>query len=195
MNTNFRVIGLTRPSLQLQRQTLYTTRPSELSKVTLVKLYYSFVYPYPKYGTIAWGNSRKALLQKVQVAQNKILRIINFKSLKDRVKMSTLYKDMKILQVKDIFEIEVAKFMHSFHHDNLPCIFDSYYESVATQHNHNARSIANKNYYLQRMHSQSGQSALNYVGVTIWNKILLHVKLHSKYLLSKQLKNILISKY
>ena len=109
--------------------------------------------------------------------------------------MSTLYKDMKILQVKDIFEIEVAKFMHSFHHGNLPCIFDSYYTSVATQHNHNTRSIADKNYYLQRMHSQSGQSALNYVGVTIWNKIPLHVKLHSKYLFSKQLKNIFISKY
>ena len=145
-----------------------------VSKVTLLKLYYSFVYPYLKYGIIAWGNSRKTLLQKVQVAQNKILRIINFKCLKDRVKMSTLYKDMKILQVKDIFEIEVAKSMHSFHHGNLPCIFDSYYTSVATQHNHNTRSIANKNYYLQRMHSQSGQSALNYVGVTIWNKIPLH---------------------
>ena len=80
--------------------------------------------------------------------------------------MSTLYKDIKILQVKDNFEIEVAKFMHSFHHGNLQCVFDSYYKSVATQHSHNTRSIADKNYYLQRMHSQSGQSAINYVGVT-----------------------------
>ena len=74
--------------------------------------------------------------------------------------------------------------MHSFHYGILPCIFDSYYTSVATQHNHNTRSIADKNYYLQRMHSQSEQSASNYVGVTIWNKIPLHVKLHSKYSLS-----------
>ena len=85
--------------------------------------------------------------------------------------MSNLYKDMKILQVKDIFETEVAKFMHSFYHSNLPCIFDSYYKSVATQHNHNTRSIVKKNYYLQRMHSQSGQSTINYVGATIWNKL------------------------
>ena len=58
--------------------------------------------------------------------------------------MSILFKDMKILQVKDVFEIEVAKFMHSFHHGNLPYIFDSYYKSVATQPNHNTRSIAKK---------------------------------------------------
>ena len=109
--------------------------------------------------------------------------------------MTTLCKDMKILQVTDISEIEVAKFMHLFHQGNLPCIFDSCNKSVTTQHNYNARFNANKNYYLQRMHSQSGQSALNYVGVTMWNKITLHVKLHSKYLFSKQLKNILISKY
>ena len=166
-----------------------------MSKVTLVKLHYSFVYPYLKYGIIAWGKSGKTFLQKVQVTQNKILRIINFKCLKDLVKMSTLYKHLEILQIKDIFEIEVAKFMHSFHHGNLPCIFDSYYKSVATQHNHNTRSIVNKNYYLQRMHSRSGQSVLNNVGVTIWNKIVLHVKLLSKHLFSEQLKNILISKY
>ena len=118
-----------------------------------------------------------------------------YSPLKDRVKMSTLHKDMKILQVKDIFENEVVKFMHSFHYGNLPCIFDSHYKSLATQHNHNTRFITNKNYCLQRMHSQSGQSALNCVGVTIWNKIPLHVKLLSKHLFSKQLKNILISKY
>ena len=135
------------------------------------------------------------MLQKVQATQNKILRIINFKCLKDRVKISTSYKVMKILQVKDIFEIEVAEFMHLFHHGNLPCIFDSYYKSVATQHNHNTRSNANKNYYLQRMHSQSGQCTINYVGVTIWNKIPLSVKLHSKHLFSTQLKNIFIRKY
>ena len=45
------------------------------------------------------------------IAQNKILRIINFKCSKDRVKMSTLFKDMKILQVKDIFEIEMANWL------------------------------------------------------------------------------------
>ena len=49
-----------------------------VSKVTLLKLYYSFVYPYLKYGIIAWGNSRKTLLQKVQVAQNKILKNYQF---------------------------------------------------------------------------------------------------------------------
>ena len=112
-----------------------------VSKVTLMKLYHSFVYSYLKYGILAWGDSRKTLLQKVQVTQNKILGIINFRCLKDRVKMSTLYKDMKILQVKDIFKIEVTKFMHSFHHSNLPCVFDSYYKSVATQHNHNTIKV------------------------------------------------------
>ena len=59
--------------------------------------------------------------------------------------------------------------------------------SYLNNRNHNTRSIANKNYYLQRMHSQSGQPVLNYVGVTIWNKIPFHVKLHSKHLFSKQL--------
>ena len=46
--------------------------------------------------------------------QNNIIRIMNFNSVKDRVNMSLLYKSMKILKVKDIYELEITKFMHSY---------------------------------------------------------------------------------
>ena len=52
---------------------------------------------------------------------------------------------MKILQIQDIYELEMAKFMHSFHHKRLPSVLDDYFKYLSLQHHHITRSIFNKN--------------------------------------------------
>ena len=74
-----------------------------VNKKTLVKLYYSFAYSHLKYGILAWGTAANNLLQKVQVVQNRIIRIMEFKSLADCVPMNTLYKSLNILRLKRYF--------------------------------------------------------------------------------------------
>ena len=39
---------------------------------------------------------------------------MNFKRLNDKVKICTQYETINILKVKSVYELEVAKFMHSF---------------------------------------------------------------------------------
>ena len=110
-----------------------------VDKKMMVQLYYSFVYPYLKYGIVAWGNINKKLTNKVEVLRTKILRINNFKSLEDHTKMFTLCKSMHILQIKDIFELEMAKFMYAYHNDKLPSNFDGSFNPVQNQHNYGTR--------------------------------------------------------
>ena len=45
---------------------------------------------------------------------------MNFKCLKDHVEMSTLYKPMNILIINDNYELEVAKFIHSYNQKRFP---------------------------------------------------------------------------
>ena len=70
---------------------------------------------------------------------------------KDCVKVSTVHKSLNILQIADIYDLEIAKIMHSFYHNDLPKVFDNYFKSANTHHTHNTRSITHKNYYLQKM--------------------------------------------
>ena len=142
-----------------------------VKKKTPVKLYYSFAYSHLKYGILAWGTAANNLLQKVQVVQNRIIRIMEFKSLADCVPMNILYKSFNILRLKDIFELEIAKFMHSFYHKKIPENFNSYFRTASQQHTHLTRSITNKNYFLKRVNTKYGQSSFNFYGVKIWNKI------------------------
>ena len=81
-------------------------------KTTLINLYYSFVYPHIKYAIVALGGTNSILTHQLQIIQNKIVRFMNFKCLKDHVEMTTLYKSMNILKISDIYELEKAKFIH-----------------------------------------------------------------------------------
>ena len=127
--------------------------------------------------------------------QNKIIRIMNFKQLKDKVQMCTLYKSMNILLINDIFELEVARFMHSFYHRMLPENFDNYFKSGSTQHSYNTRSITSEGYYLERVVTKSGQLSCIYAGVKIWNKIPLDIKKLSKRSFCRYIKRSLIAEY
>ena len=62
-----------------------------VNKQTLTKLYYGFAYPHIKYGIVSWGSACQTYLEKIQVMQNNIIRIINFKFVKDRVNLCLFY--------------------------------------------------------------------------------------------------------
>jgi len=92
--------------------------------------------------------------------QNNILRIKNFKFIRDKVKLCTLYKSIKILKVKDIYELEIAMPMHSFHNNLLPENFENYFQSSSNYHDHYTRSIAKNNFYLKRTNTRCGKQFL-----------------------------------
>ena len=63
--------------------------------------------------------------------------------------MCTLYRSMHILQFKDIFELEIAKFTYAYHNDKPPSNFDGIFNPVQNQHNYGTRSIAKKIFMCQ----------------------------------------------
>ena len=131
-----------------------------MNKKVLVKLYYSFAYSHLKYRILAWGTATNNLLQKIQEVQNKIIRVMDFKSFTDCIPMNTLYKSLNILRVEDIFKLEIAKLMHLFYHNKLPENFNFYVRTASHQHTHSTRSITNKNYFLKRVNIKYGNFLL-----------------------------------
>ena len=102
---------------------------------------------------------------------------------------------MKILKVKDIYEIEIAKFMHSYHHCKLPENFNTHFKNASNHHKYNIRSIVNDNYYVERANTRKGQRSCSYTAVKIWNTLLPTIKQLTKYSFSKHVKKSLITNY
>ena len=97
---------------------LYKCKPYFSSKILRI-LYYSLFYPHIKYGIVTWGFTYKSYLKRLKVIQNKaIYAITKTKSYKQ--KLAPLYHKLKILPIRQLYKIEIAKFIHKLSTSSLP---------------------------------------------------------------------------
>ena len=54
-------------------------------------------------------------------------------------KNNTLYHELELLKVKDMYHLEMAKFINSFQHNELPNRCNQYFTSIKPVHKYNTR--------------------------------------------------------
>ena len=138
-------------------------------KQILISVYYSLVYPHLCYGVIVWGSTCNYLLNRLQVLQNKCLRVIEGWQIKQRIK--PLYEKHDFLNINQIHFFGVAKFMYYCVHRLQPAIFDDYFKSVTTVSRHRLRSVNDDKLYLPFFKNKSSQNSIKFKGVKIWNSL------------------------
>ena len=87
----------------------------------LINLYYALIYPFFTYSLIAWGNTYATNLQPLYILQKRAMRIITFSKFDDH--SSPVFKKVGIIKLFDLITLQVACFMHKFHHKQLPQVF------------------------------------------------------------------------
>ena len=80
-------------------------------------------------------------MQRIQTLQNQLLKVISGKEY--RHSTSDLHDEFDFLLVKDIANQEIAAFVHNYFSNNLPPVFDGYFETLANTHNRNTRNGKN----------------------------------------------------
>jgi len=82
----------------------------------------------------------------------------------------------KILQLKDICNLEVSKFMYKYTTSQLPAMFNNYFKLITDVHSHNTRQIKTRQFALPKARSNSGAKMINYSAIEIWSKIPPEIK-------------------
>ena len=105
-----------------------------------------------------------------------------------------MFKNMDLLKIKDIFELELGKFMHRAHSNELPENFVDYFTRIENMHSHNLRSIKNKTFYTKRTNTMKYKNWLTNSGVELWKNVTPEMKaLPFKSFSSKYKQNIIDS--
>ena len=91
-----------------------------LPSSALINLYYSLIHSHLLYGLPVWASTYKTYLglTKIRVLQNKAISIISETPYKERI--SPNYYELQILKLDDLYQFELAKFMHQYTHNKLP---------------------------------------------------------------------------
>ena len=77
---------------------------------TLLLLYYALVHPHLLYALPLWGCTCQKYTQKLQLLQNKAIRVICNGNRYSSVTL--LYFELGILKINELFKFEIGKLMH-----------------------------------------------------------------------------------
>ena len=155
-------------------------------------LYYSFIFPRISYGIEIYGKTSKNNLNKLQIIQNKSLKIL----LNQHPRTSTNYihSQAKVLKVEHIYEYVTINFVHKQIHGKLPSIYSTYFTANNRIHRHLTRQ--NANLHFPQVNSTHGRKMTKFMGPHLWNTLpnnLKHITDNSKF--KKAVKHFIVSSY
>ena len=122
-------------------------------------LYYSFVHSHLIYGTTAWGTANQHELHEIEVKLNNIVRTITEKKKFSHVKC--LYKKLNFLKLKDVYRLELVKFMHKLFQNKPTNVFKTKFIKLSNIHTLETRRQNQSNYFLPRVNKIACQHKLN----------------------------------
>ena len=164
-----------------------------VTTTVLKTLYYSLVYPFLIYGIIFWGNTYKTTFNPLFVLQKKVVRIIAFENFD--APSSPIFKCLSILKLPDLVTLHVSVFMHEFHQNLLPSVFDNFFVDVRDLHTYNTRFAAKHSYYFPKVRTNFGKFGIRYQGPKVWNSLEKNFKSYSVSLSKKKMKQNILDCY
>ena len=83
------------------------------------------------------GSKREHNFKEIENLQNKAIRIMRFKSKLEPTK--PLYRELKILKIRDLLTLENCQFVWSHMIGKLPQSFNESFKEMRNQHNYRTR--------------------------------------------------------
>jgi hypothetical protein len=159
---------------------------------TLLAIYNSLVLPYFQYCNIAWAVNKSAHINKLFRYQKKAVRIICHKKWDSHT--TPLFKELNILKISDINQLQIGCFVFKALNNGLPHQFKNHFILNSTVHEHFTRQSA----FLHLSYSKTKlrQNSIKYHGAKLWNALSPDLtSLCSFHVFKRNYKTFLISQY
>ena len=156
------------------------------------QLYFSMVYSRIIYGIVIYGACRSSLMNKVQVLQNKLLKVLH--KLPFRTDTNVMHIDLDILKVKDIYKYQIQKFVYESLNKKCIVQFHDYYTYIHNVHQVNTRQ--QKQLHRTITNTKYGEHSLKDYGAFLWNQLESDIKCsESLDIFKKALRKSIIKSY
>ena len=162
----------------------------------LLTIYKSLFVPHINYGSLVWGQN----FNSISKLQKKVIRTVTRSNY--IAHSEPLLKELNLLNVKDLMDLKLIKFLHKLYDNKLPIYFNEYMpylEARETKHNLRPHPLP-----VPRVNHAFAESCLLYKLVKIKNELatchkLIHTKMiertHSHSGFSTYVVNIMIDRY
>ena len=137
-------------------------------------LYKSLVMPYFDYCDTLWDSCSCQLKQKLQILQNRALRIIN--KADKRTHISDLHNMSKILTLEQRRKYHTQVFMYKALNNLCSDYISSKFCYSSKIHLHSTRSASSNAPYIPHINLNVGKNRISYRGAISWNSLPLEIR-------------------
>ena len=130
-------------------------------------LYYSLVYSRIQCRIILLGSTFKSVLRELEVRLNKIVRTTTGSRKFDHI--TTLFKQLKLLKLHDIYQLELGKFMYQLNWNKFLIIIQPLLTKIEDLHKYNTRQAKTTKLFLPRVSKQMAKTKLSFRGPQRWS--------------------------
>ena len=131
------------------------------------QIYYAFVYPHIIYGIESYGSASVTALKRLQIIQNKLLKILCRKDF--RYNTNALHRELGLLTIKEIYELRVLCFVYKQRTSQLPIVFNDYFKLKSDICPRTTRQ--SNDIHVIRHNTNIGKASIRIIGATFWNKL------------------------
>ena len=164
-----------------------------LNKDQILTIYFTMIYSRIKYGCTTYGLCTGKNLNRLQIIQNKLLKVLLKKSF--RYSTNLLHKDLSLLQVGDIIVQEILAFVFNYFKGNLPIVFNNFFQHRFTIEDI-LSGVSRLRITVPKVHTEFGKNTIKFIGSTLFNKYAdqfdLNITIKS---FKTKIKKLLVSQY
>ena len=133
----------------------------------LQSLFNSFIQSRIDYAIEIYGDANKKAIQRIQVHQNRILKILQFK--RRLASTNEMHKKFNVLKISDQYEFKILKLMHSYV-NNKEILPDSFHNLFRTRSSFHSYRTRNEDLFeIPKTRNRFGNCAISVKGAKIWN--------------------------
>ena len=154
----------------------------------MIEMYHSLFNSKLRYAILCWGSASLTRINNLQVLQNKAIR--NMNKAPRYYRLDNYYLNQRILKIQDLYNLEVAKFMHGHFHGLLPVCFASFFVESRYLHSYHTRHSSLRNYNVTNFKTSKGQKSIQFLGPKIWNDIPHDMRILSKVPFKTKMKSL-----
>lgn len=154
-----------------------------LNKSALHTLYFALIHSHITYCNLIWGHNYKNITEKIQIMQNKAIRLTF--NMGNNYKTQHLYLKYHILNIVNLNKYQTALFIYKYVNKLLPTFFyiNKYFTLNYDIHKHMTRS--NNNLHLSYAKTNKRLFTIKHYGPCIWNGIPDQLKSINNFIIFK----------
>ena len=159
-----------------------------------MKLYYAYFHSKINYGIEIYGMAHKKYVRRIERLQHRALKTLF--NLDPMTPSSQLRIKYGILEIKDHFSVNVAKFVYKFHKKQLPTLFNDYFLNAGETYPNTRGKL---NLKLPPIKTDVMKKSIKYQGACTWNnltnKFPLNIEENNIHYLTNNMKKYFINEY